>query len=151
MRSWWRMALFALVAFVAAVAGVYVAKTLNERPRRSESELHTFLHTELKLNALQETKVEAIEARFAARKKVLELDMRAANARLAEAIEAEHGYGPKVTAAVDHVHHVMGEMQKETLEHLFEMRAVMNPDQAQRFDVTVVKALTAEAPRSTKK
>ena len=71
--------------------------------------------------------------------------MRAANARLAEAIEAEHGYGPKVTAAVDHVHHVMGEMQKSTLEHLFEMRAVMNPDQARRFDKTVVKALTAEA------
>ena len=52
---------------------------------------------------------------------------------------------PKVTAAVDHVHHVMGEMQKSTLEHLFEMRAVMNPDQARRFDKTVVKALTAEA------
>ena len=66
-------------------------------------------------------------------------------ARLAEAIEAEHGYGPKVTAAVDHVHHVMGEMQKSTLEHLFEMRAVMNPDQARRFDKSVVKALTAEA------
>jgi nickel and cobalt resistance protein CnrR len=36
-------------------------------------------------------------------------------------------------------------MQKSTLEHLFEMRAVMNPDQARRFDKTVVKALTAEA------
>lgn len=151
MRTGWSIGLVALIAFIAAVAGVYAARMFSEPPRKSESELHAFLHNELKLNAAQEAKVEAIEARFAVRKKALELDMRAANARLAEAIEAEHGYGPKVTAAIDHVHHVMGEMQKETLEHLFAMRAVMNPDQARRFDKTVVKALTADAPRSSKK
>ncbi|MEP7350204.1 MAG: periplasmic heavy metal sensor [Sphingorhabdus sp.] len=145
MGSAWRIALIALIAFAAAVAGVYAAQTFGEQQRKSESELHSFLHNELKLDALQEAKIESIEARFADRKKGLELDMRAANARLADAIEIEHGYGPKVTAAVDHVHHVMGNMQKETLEHLFEMRAVMNSDQARRFDQTVVKALTADA------
>lgn len=145
MRTAWRVGLIALIAFTAAVAGVYVARTFSDQPRKSESELHAFLHNELNLNVLQEAKIEAIEARFAMRKKALELEMRAANTRLAEAIEAEHGYGPKVTAAVDHVHHVMGSMQKETLEHLFEMRGVMNADQARRFDRTVVKALTADA------
>ena len=144
MRSAWRIALIALIAFAAAVAGVYAAQTFSEQQRKSENELHAFLHNELKLNASQEAKVEAIEVRFAVRKKTLAADMRTANARLADAIEAEHGYGPKVTAAVDHVHHVMGEMQKETLEHLFEMRAVMNAEQARRFDQTVVKALTAD-------
>lgn len=150
MRSGWRIAFIVLIAFVASVAGVYAARTFSQYPDKSESELHTFLHTALKLDPAQQAKVEAIEARFAVRKTALERDMRAANAQLAEAIEAEHGYGPKVTAAVDHVHHVMGEMQKETLEHLFAMRAVMSPDQAQRFDKTVVKALTAKAPRSAK-
>lgn len=140
-----RIALIAIIAFVAAMAGVYAARTLSEQPRKSESELHSVLHNELKLDGEQKARIEAIEARFAVRKKALELDMRAANARLAEAIEAEHGYGPKVTAAVDNVHHVMGAMQKETLEHLFEMRAVMNAEQARRFDKTVVKALTADA------
>ena len=145
MRSAWRIALIALIAFAAAVAGVYAAQTFGEQQQKSENELHAFLHNELKLNAFQEAKVKAIEARFAVRKKTLATDMRAANVSLADAIETEHGYGPKVTAAVDHVHHVMGEMQKETLEHLFEMRAVMNADQARRFDQTVVKALTADA------
>lgn len=145
MHSATRVAIIALIAFAAAVAGVYAARTFSEPPRQSESELHAFLHNELELNRQQEARIEAIEARFAVRKKAVELDMRAANARLAEAIEAEHGYGPKVTAAVDHVHHVMGTMQKETLEHLFEMRAVMTADQARRFDATVVKALTADA------
>jgi hypothetical protein len=77
--------------------------------------------------------------------------MRAANAHLAAAIEAEHGYGPEVTAAIDHTHQVMGEMQKETLEHLFAMRAVLKPDQAAVFDRTVVKALTPEVPAAQAK
>lgn len=145
MGSAWRVALIALIAFAAAVAGVYAAQTFGQQPLKSESELHNFLHNELKLGVMQEAEIEAIEARFALRKKALEADMRAANSRLADAIEVEHGYGPKVTAAVDHVHHVMGNMQKETLEHLFEMRAVMNPGQARRFDQTVAKALTADA------
>ena len=70
--------------------------------------------------------------------------MRAANAHLAEAMEVEHGYGPQVTAAIDHTHKVMGEMQKETLEHLFAMRAVLRPDQAAKFDRSVTRALTPE-------
>lgn len=145
MRQALRIALIALIAFVAAVAGVYAARTFSDQSRKSESELHAFLHNELKLDANQHAKIEAIEARFVIRKKALEKDMRAANAQLAGAIEAEHGYGPKVTTAVDNVHHVMGEMQKETLDHLFEMRAVMNAEQAGRFDKTVVKALTTDA------
>ncbi len=145
MRSPGRLALIAFIAFLAAVAGVYAARTLGEPPRKSESELHTLLHNNLKLAASQDVKIKAIEARFAARKKALELEMRAANAQLAQAIQAEHGYGPKVTAAVDHVHHVMGTMQKETLEHLFKMRAVLNAEQARLFDKSVVKALTADA------
>ncbi len=50
-----------------------------------------------------------------------------------------------MTAAIDQSHVAMGALQKETLEHLFEMRAVLDPEQAKRFDSTVVKALTADA------
>ena len=38
----------------------------------------------------------------------------------------------------------MGQLQKETLEHVFAMRAVLRPDQAVQFDAAVVKALTAD-------
>src|SRR3546814_6370313 len=60
--------------------------------------------------------------------------MRAANIRLARAIEAEHGYGPRVTEAIDETHEVMGELQKETLRHLFAMRSVLDARQAAMFD-----------------
>ncbi len=138
------LALVAVVAFVAALAGNYLGQRILTDGRQNETELHAFLHGDLDLDAAQAAKIEAIEQRFATRRKALELEMRAANAHLAKAMEAEHGYGREVTAAVDHTHHVMGEMQKETLEHLFEMRSVLRPDQAAAFDRAVTKALAPD-------
>ena len=145
MSSKLRLVVIGLVAFAAALGGVFAGRLIVQPERPSESKIHSVLHKQLKLDAAQHARIEAIEQRFAVRRKALELEMRAANAHLAEAIEAEHGYGPQVTAAIDHTHHVMGEMQKETLEHLFAMRAVLTPAQAGMFDRTVVKALTADA------
>ncbi len=141
-RRWW---LITAIAFFAAIAGVFVARAFADLPRQSEGELHALLHERINLDAAQTAQVEALEARHARRKQALEQELRGANARLALAIEEEHGYGPQVTAAVDSVHHVMGEMQKEVLEHLFAMRAILDPEQAAIFDELVVKALTAEA------
>ncbi|HWV60127.1 MAG TPA: periplasmic heavy metal sensor [Sphingopyxis sp.] len=140
-----RILIVGFIAFLAAVAGVFVGRMLVDTPRADETELHALLHREAKLSAGQERKLDAIETRFAARREALELEMRAANIRLAQAIEAEHGYGPRVTKAIDETHQVMGELQKETLQHLFAMRAVLDEDQAAMFDRTVVKALTADA------
>lgn len=140
-----RTLLVALIAFLAAIAGVFAGRMVASPEPPSETELHALLHNKLKLAPTQQDKIEALEKGHAVRNRALDLEMRAANARLAEAIEAEHGYGSKVTAAIDNSHHVMGELQKETLEHLFAMRAVLNSDQARMFDASVVKALTAEA------
>ena len=145
MTSSRRLLLFGLVAFIAALAGVLAGRLIVETPRASETELHALLHRELKLSSAQQVKIDRIEAKFAERRDALELDMRAANIRLAQAIEAEHGYGPRVTEAIDETHAVMGTLQKETLQHLFAMRGVLNPDQAEMFDKSVVKALTADA------
>ncbi|WP_066112278.1 MULTISPECIES: periplasmic heavy metal sensor [unclassified Blastomonas] len=142
-RPMW-LALVAVVAFAAALAGNYLGQRLLNHGGQKETELHAFLHGDLDLNDAQTAKIEAIEQRFAARRRVLEREMKKANAHLAEAMAAEHGYGPEVTKAVDHTHHVMGEMQKETLEHLFEMRSVLRPDQAAAFDRAVTKALAPD-------
>lgn len=139
-----RLLLVAIVAFMAALGGVLAGRALLEPKQQTETELHAVLHKQLDLDSVQEAKIEAIERRFAVRRKALELEMRAANAHLAEAIQTEHGYGPQVTAAIDHTHMVMGEMQKETLEHLFAMRAELRPEQAAMFDRTMVKALTRD-------
>jgi len=146
MTSWRLLVVVALIAFSAALGGVYAGQNIFAADRReSETELHALLHRQLGLNSSQDEKIHGIEERFAMRRKALELEMKAANARLAEAIEAEHGYGPQVTAAIDHTHEIMGELQKETLQHLFAMRAVLTAEQAAKFDKSVAKALAPEA------
>lgn len=140
-----RLLIMGLIAFAAAIAGVFIGRIVSDPPRASENELHALLHNGLNLTPAQEAKIEQIEAKFAARRRVLENEMRASNIRLAQAIEAEHGYGPRVTEAIDHTHDVMGTLQKETLQHLFAMRAVLDDNQARMLDESVVQALTADA------
>ncbi|USI79261.1 MULTISPECIES: periplasmic heavy metal sensor [unclassified Sphingopyxis] len=140
-----RLFIVGLIAFAAAIAGVFVGRIVSDPPKASETELHALLHSELDLTPVQEAKLEQIETKFAERRRTLETEMRAANIRLAQAIEAEHGYGPRVTEAIDHTHDVMGTLQKETLQHLFAMRAILDDNQARMFDKSVVKALTADA------
>jgi len=139
-----RILLVALVALLAALAGVFIGRVFIMPAKPVETEIHRLLHDELTLTAGQHSKIESIERSFAVRKQALELELRADNARLATAIEAEHGYGPQVSEAVDRSHKAMGELQKVTLEHIFAMRAVLTPDQAAKFDGAVVKALTAQ-------
>jgi nickel and cobalt resistance protein CnrR len=139
-----RTLMIAVIIFLAALAGVFAGRLLVAPPPPSENGLHTLLHNSLDLDATQHAKLDTLEKQFAMRKQALQLEMRADNAKLAAAIEEEHGYGPKVASAVDQSHIVMGQLQKETLEHIFAMRALLRPDQAARFDTGVVKALTAD-------
>ena len=98
------------------------------------AELHDVLHHKLALDANQEARLAVLEQRFAVQRRAFELELRADNARLAEAIETEHGNGPRVAAAVDRSHAVMGELQKATLAHIFAMRQLLRPNQTAQFD-----------------
>jgi Spy/CpxP family protein refolding chaperone len=130
------------LAFVAAVGGAMLGRALIPAARPDPGALHHLLHSELDLTPDQTAQIAGIEADFARRRQSLEARQRAANADLATAIAAEHGYGPRVAAAVDATHLAMAALQKATLEHVFAMRAVLRPDQAARFDAAVGQALT---------
>jgi hypothetical protein len=137
-----RLILCVIAAFVAAIGGVFVGRALLPAPAQPGAELHDVLHHRLALDTNQEARLKELEQRFAVERRALELELRADNARLAEAIEAEHGNGPRVAAAVDRSHTAMGELQKATLAHIFAMRQLLRPDQTAQFDRAVVKALT---------
>ena len=144
MTSLRRTLLVVLIAFSAAIAGVWIGRAMLVPKPIADSELHSLLHDQLDLDPAQHASLDALEAQFAVRRKALELEMRADNAKLAAAINVEHGYGPLVSSAIDQSHMAMGELQKETLEHVFAMRGLLRPDQAAKFDGAVVKALTAD-------
>lgn len=134
-----------LVAFLAALAGVLAGRALTKPAPASETVLHALLYDELELDARQKARLDALNRAFAARKTALEKEMKADNVALADAIRRDKAYGPAVSGAVDRIHHVMGTLQKETIEHVFAMRAILKPDQVARYDAAVERALTSPA------
>lgn len=134
----------AAIALIAGIAGVAMGRALLPTTAAEHADFHHFVHEGLDLDADQRVALEQLELRFAVRQRARELELRRDNARLAEAIMEEHDTGPKVMAAVDQAHVAMGELQKETLAHIFAMRKILRPAQAARFDAAVVRALTAE-------
>lgn len=134
-----------LVTMLAGALGAWGA-THYLAARRTPPSLHEFVHRELRLTADQEQRLDRLEQDFAVRRKVREAELRAANAELAGAIQARHEYSPEVRASVERFHHAMGELQKETIVHVLEMRKVLTPEQAARFDARVAEALTEPTP-----
>ncbi|MEP7221774.1 MAG: periplasmic heavy metal sensor [Novosphingobium sp.] len=147
MRNLPRYLLVALIAFSAALAATWIARSMAASHAREGGELHGLMHEEMDLDADQKAKVKALEAQFAQRRQGLDARLQAANAQLAAAMASEHEYGPRVAEAVDASHMAMGDLQKATLAHVFAMRAVLRPDQAARFDAAVGKALTRPGQR----
>jgi len=132
----------AFVALCAGMTGVVLAGNWSQAPTvQRASGLHDLIHKDLDLSAEQEQRLKVIERKFAKRKKELEARLRAANLALAQAIETDKANSPAVQAAVDDFHEVMGEMQKLTIEHVFEMREILDEEQAKAFDREIIRAL----------
>ena len=132
---------FAAVVAVAALSSYCTLHWVAARQPAASVAAHDWLHKELHVTAKQHKALEPIEARFAEKERVLRERMRAANHDLAAAIAKPGGYSPEVTAAVEKIHFHMGELQKASLEHLFEMRMVLSPEQNEKLIQLAQKAL----------
>ncbi len=77
-----RIALCVVLAFLAAIGGVFVGRALLPQGVAEGAALHDVLHHQLALDSGQELRIAALEERFAVRRRTLELELRAANARL---------------------------------------------------------------------
>ncbi|WP_066531690.1 periplasmic heavy metal sensor [Erythrobacter sp. CCH5-A1] len=136
-----RIAFLAALVIALALVGVWLGRMIQPTPHHSGAELHALMHDGLQLDDAQERALAVLERDFAAKRAALEARLKADNTRLAEAIAAEHQYGPRVSAAVDATHMAMGELQKATLEHVFAMRAILRPEQQARFDAAIGESL----------
>lgn len=137
MPSAWRTILIAAAAaFLTGALGVYAGLKLGswqaERPP-----LDAMMHHQLHLTHQQDEAIEGMEGRYHAHRAALENEMRAATRDLASAMSEDGAYTPRVRQCVDRFHSAMATLQRETVEHVFEMRAVLTPAQQQRFDEIV--------------
>ncbi len=135
-----------VLTVVALGAGIWIGDGLHKAPSQDAADVHKILHHELGLSADQEKKIEALESKFALDRKTLDVQMHAANLELAGALESERVYGDAAKTAVSHFHQAMAKLQELTIVHILDMRAVLTPEQAVKFDKTVRQALSADPP-----
>ncbi len=126
------VAMLIIVAVVAAGA-CYISARLFGPLHRSTVDGHEWIHKQLDLTQGELKALEPIETKFAERKRNLMGEIRSANKELAEAIKQDHADSPRVSAAVEKIHHAQGKLQEATLEHVFEMKGVLTPEQYQKL------------------
>ncbi len=134
--AWRTVLVVGATGLLAGALGVAIGLAAFNAPRDRGS-LDDVVHRELGLSADQDRAIAAMEVRFASRRAALEDEMRAATRDIAAAVSADQAYSPRVEAAVNRFHEAMGELQRETILHVFEMRAVLTADQQERFDEIV--------------
>jgi Spy/CpxP family protein refolding chaperone len=131
----------AAIAAVAAIA-CYITMRVSQPPVTADDiASHEWLHRELKLTEAQHRALEPIEQGFGEKQRRLAEALREANRQLARGMAEDKAYTPRVTAAVEHVHHCMGDLQKVSIEHIFAMRTVLTPEQGDKLLVLAQQAL----------
>ena len=135
-----------LLTLLTATIGGWAGVNYGLRQARGPRLLDEVLHEELHLSTAQNEKLEALEARFAGERTAFERDMQAANRDIASAITVRHAYDENARNAIDRLHHAMIGLQQATVQHVLAMRALLAPDQADRFDRTVNQALAVTPP-----
>jgi len=132
-----------LLSLIAGLAGVWVGKSLLIANQSHPPDLHEEIHTSLNLTNKQLQEFYLLEQSFANRKQALEDKLKTVNGSLADAIQKDHEFSEEVTQAGAEYMEVLSELQKETLQHIFKMRAILTEDQVEEFDKIVIRSLHA--------
>jgi len=129
-----RLSLFVLLIAAAAAIACYSVIRLFPRPVSMQTvDYHYWVHGKLGLTPAEEKALEPIEEKFANRRRQLMAQIREANRELAEAIISDRSDSERVKAAVDKIHRAQGQLQNAVLEHVFDMRPVLTPEQYDRL------------------
>lgn len=142
MKRFYRDLRLSLIVAALAFGACWMVGNSFIGHRQTSHAPHQWLHKQLSLTAEQDKKLGPIEAKFAERKTALESEIHQANRELATAINEDGNYSPRVKQSVEKIHMTMGELQKATLEHLFEMHSVLTPEQRKKLNSLTTDALT---------
>jgi len=133
---------FAAVVIVAALSSYLTLNWADQSSALLQTEsAHQWLHEKLQITKSQHAALEPIESRFAQQQERYTTALHQANQHLATLIGEDKEFTPRVAAAVEQVHHCMGDLQKLSIEHLLEMRTVLTHAQGDQLLTLAQQAL----------
>ncbi|MDE1171752.1 MAG: periplasmic heavy metal sensor [Verrucomicrobium sp.] len=127
-RAWAFGILLLAVALVASGSCLLTGQYLKHRQAAPEFS-HAWIHHQLAITPDQDRKLGPIEAAFTEKRRHYAELIRLANLELAQAVADDQADSPRVQVAVEKIHDAMGGLQNATLDHVFEMKAVLTPEQ----------------------
>jgi hypothetical protein len=133
---------FAVVVIIACGAALGTRAVMDHHNDPSDETMHRWLHDKLNLTPAQVESLHQVELTFADEEKRLQANLDDANRQLAKVMREDKAYTPRVTEAVEQVHHSMGELQKLSIAHLFEMRSHLTEEQNEKLLHFAEMALT---------
>lgn len=135
----WKFAgLFLAVVLLAGVSCWLMGHFLSSH---GEGKSHDAVHRQLGLTREQEALLAPMEARHAEEVRQGKEAMRRASEELARAILSDREDSPAVRGAVEKIHLAMGDLQKNTLGHIFGMKEILTPEQYQKLLELTVQGL----------
>lgn len=137
-----RIVIFFLAVVVIAGASAFVTLQLCDPAMHgNHSAAHAWLHRELNLTDEQERVLQPIETKFSEEHARLEAAIATARRDLARAMAEDKSYTPRVVAAVAAVNERLGDMQRASIRHVFDMRSVLSSEQGEKLLSLAQKAL----------
>ncbi len=145
-RFWLNLLVTVILAGGAGFIGArYGASSLapQDQPMLLRQSVHDMAQ-ELKLTPVQAKAIDAIETRYTTTRNTLRVKIGQANIELAGAMSEEMTFGPQAQNAIDHLQASVGDLQRQTVLYVLEVRDVLTPAQQVAYDQKVVAALTAD-------
>jgi len=140
---------FALVAIaiISAASSFLTLRIVSRDEDYPAEDYHEWIHKKLNMTAEQGRRSLTSERRYEETKRHLEEVIRLANSELAESILKDKSYSPSVEKSVAEIHSAMGQLQKATLEHIFELKEVLDAEQYERLIELTVQGLSENTRR----
>ncbi|NOZ42931.1 MAG: periplasmic heavy metal sensor [Alphaproteobacteria bacterium] len=136
-----RVVFFSFLLVATVTTGFFVGEYFQKDIPQNLGINHLGFHKMLHLTPDQLKQLAPIEKKYAQQKEYYENQIRLANIELGDMMKTETAYTPEVQAVVRKTHMAMGQLQKITLIHFFEMRAILNDKQARMLGKYVADAL----------
>lgn len=144
MNSFNRVVFSSLFLLLVVTAGFFIGGLFKEDPADSmvsSYSTHPMLHKMLNLTDEQLKKLVPVEKKFMDQKAFYENEIRRASMELGDVMNKEKAYTAEVQVTVEKVHAAMGGLQKATIVHFFDMRAILDEEQARILDNYVADAM----------
>jgi hypothetical protein len=143
MTVFWRNLLITVVlASGAAFVGARLGAQAPPKPAPLlRDSVYQMVHHDLTLTSVQQAAVRQIDQRYENRRNAQRADIIAANAELAQALANEMALGTAAERALGHIQGSLGQMQRDSVLYVLDVRAVLMPDQQAMLDRKIFETL----------